>query len=110
MKKIIQKYYSKIKSTPFFEKNDFKANLIFILSVIFFIVIAEDLGSEMAKEKDEISFLSATLTESVDSINFNTIELPVYIPELITFLQTENTSFTSNLSYDFHSGRSPPFS
>ncbi|MBK7160709.1 MAG: hypothetical protein IPH77_19750 [Ignavibacteria bacterium] len=49
MKSIIQKYYNSILQTPFFENNDFKANLIFILSIIFFIVLAEDL-SEMARK------------------------------------------------------------
>ncbi len=110
MKSIIQKYYNSILQTPFFENNDFKANLIFILSIIFFFVLAEDLGSEMAKEKDEISFISATLTESVDFLNFNKIGLPVYSPELITFLQIQNTSFSKQISYDFNSGRSPPLS
>ncbi|MBK8383280.1 MAG: hypothetical protein IPL16_15620 [Ignavibacteria bacterium] len=110
MKSIIQKYYNSILQTPFFENNDFKANLILLLSMLFFIVAAEDLTSEMAKEKDEISFISATLTESVDFLNFNTIGLPVYSPELITFLQIQNTSFSKQISYDFNSGRSPPLS
>ncbi len=108
MKTLIQKYYNSVLNTPFFENNDFKANLIFVLSVIFFVVAAEDLTSEMAKEKDEISFISATLTESVDCLNFNVVELPVYSPELITFLHIENTSVSKQVSFDFSSGRSPP--
>ncbi|MBK7252476.1 MAG: hypothetical protein IPI04_00810 [Ignavibacteria bacterium] len=110
MKSIIQKYYNSILQTPFFENNDFKANLIFVLCIVFFIVVAEDLKSEMAKEKNEISFVATTLTESVDSCNFNIIELPVYSPELITFLQIQNTSFSKQISFDFNSGRSPPLS
>lgn len=110
MKNKIQKYYNQVLQTPFFENNDFKANLIFVLSVIFFIVAAEDLTCEIAKEKNEISFVSATLTESVDSCNFNIIELPVYSPQLITFLQIQNTSFSRQIYCDFNSGRSPPLS
>jgi len=110
LKSIIQKYYNPILQTPFFENNDFKANLIFVLSVVFFFVAAEDLTSEIAKDKNEISFVSATLTQSVDSSNFNIIVLPVYSPELITFLQIQNTTFSKQISFDFNSGRSPPLS
>ena len=110
MKNIIQKYYNAVLQTPFFENNDFNANLIFVLCIVFFIVVAEDLKSEMAKEKNEISFVATTLTESVDSCNFNIIEMPVYSPELITFFQIQNTTFSKQNSFDFNSGSTPHLS
>lgn len=95
---------------PFFRNNDFKANLIFVLGIIFFIVLAEDLGSEMAKEKDEISFYTATMTESVNSIYFNTTNPLIFTPVLITYLIIEDTDFSNHERFAFHTGRSPPVS
>lgn len=106
----VLKYYNHILQMPFFRNNDLKANLIFVLGIVFFFVLAEDLGSEMAKEKDEISFYTATMTESVNSINFNTIEPLIFTPVLIAYLTIEKTDFSDLNNCTFHSGRSPPVS
>lgn len=108
MKSLIIKYYRKIKSLPFFKYNDFKANLIFVLGIIFFFVIMEDLEKEFAKEKNEIGFFTSTLTESVDSITLGLLKITFVFPSVSDLTFIENIQYVSNQKYDFPTGRSPP--
>lgn len=110
MKKFILKYFNLISQSAFFKHNDFKANLIFVLCILFFIVAAEDLGSELAQQKDEVSYVVATLNESVDFLNFNTLVPLIYSPVVVAYLTVENAEISNDNSFDFSSGRSPPLS
>ena len=105
--KFVSEYISRVKSLPFFRHNDFKANLIFVLIILLYFVLAEDLVTEMAKSKDEIGSFLAICEESrhsltvIESVVFKLVILskvyalscPILIPKFIFCNQ---------------SGRSPP--
>lgn len=97
----------RIKRLPFFRDNDFRANFIFILFVLFYFVLFEDLGSEMAKDKDEIGVFLAICNETN---NVNSITDTGIFDEI----SCENTIPLSdyiviNQFYCYiYSGRSPP--
>lgn len=108
MKKIFSKYRSKILQTQFFAHNDFKANLIFVLGILLMFIIAEDLSSELAKEKNELGNIVATLTVTIDSIHFNQTNPLNYIPDVIAYLTIEDINYTAKHFTQYNSGRSPP--
>jgi len=56
----------KIFEHEFFRYNSLMHNLLLALCFVTVVVIFEDLGSEMAKEKDEIGTIIAVFEESCD--------------------------------------------
>ncbi len=110
VKETLFKYLKKFSKLPFFAHNDFKANLIFVLGIILFLVVLEDLEKEFATEKDEIGFFVTTLTGSIDSVNLGLISTTLFVPPLIGFQYIQNIIFTNTQKFDFPTGRSPPLS
>lgn len=97
----------KIKNLPLFRYNDFRANFIFVLFILFYFVLFEDLGTEMAKDKDEIgNFLSIT--------NESNHEISIIDTGIFDEISCEKIISLSNfivinkfISF-IYSGRSPP--
>ena len=110
MKNFVSKYYNKISQTSFFRYNDFQANLILVLTITLFIIVGIDWGTEMAKQKDEISHMVVTLTDSIDFSNLNPVKALNYFPEVIYQLHAEEVLLINYSITDLSRGRSPPLS
>ena len=110
MKNFVSKYYNKISQTSFFRYNDFQANLILVLTITLFIIVGIDWGTEMAKQKDEISHMLVTLTESIDFTNFNPAKTLNYFPEVIYLQHVVEIILINYTPSDLSRGRSPPLS
>ncbi|HMS65355.1 MAG TPA: hypothetical protein PKD83_08910 [Ignavibacteria bacterium] len=108
MKNFVSKYYEKISQTSFFRYNDFQANLILVLTIVLFIIVGIDWGTEMAKQKDEISHMVVTLTESLDFNNFCPVKSLIYIPQVIYHIHEEDIVIISFIIPEISRGRSPP--
>ena len=107
IKQNIRHNFGRFFSSSFFRGLDFKTSLIIGLGIAAYIIIVVDLTSELAAEKDEISFVIATLEKS-NTPDFTSIQISLILPQTgdIAFLhdvpQIHNIYFTSL------SDRAPP--
>ena len=81
MNKSFGKYLDFIKNLSFFRHNDLTANLIFILGICLFFVIAEDLGKEFSVEKNEIDYIIA-VSEKYISLSDFTLSITLIFHEI----------------------------
>jgi hypothetical protein len=106
--KSLKNITNKVLSSQIFENSTLKINLLLFLALTLFAVIAVDLNSELAKEKDEITFVIESLEDSdidfhADSGSILNNDLP--FQELI---QHHNLSFTQQEVSSQTKDRSPP--
>lgn len=107
MNKSFGKYLDFIKNLSFFRHNDLTANLIFILGICLFFVIAEDLGKEFSVEKNEIDFIIA-VSEKYISISDFTLSITLIFHEISRFKILNENSFQENLLTILTQERAPP--
>ena len=94
-------------SLSFFKGIDFKTGIIIALGIAAYIIIVVDLSSELAAEKDEISFVIATLQKS-NTPDFSSIQISLILPQTgdIEFLY--DVTQINNICFTALSDRAPP--
>lgn len=107
MKKSFRKYLNILRNLSFFSQNDLKANLILILGICLFFVIAEDLGREYSVERNEIDTIIAVSENSISIDNLNTSQI-LLIPECSRFVILNENSFQEALLTNITKERAPP--
>lgn len=108
MNKSFGKYLNFVKNLSFFRQNDLKANLILILGICLFFVIAEDLGNEISVERKEIDFIIAVSEKSVSISDF-TLSITLIFHEFSRFIILNENSFQENLLTILTEERAPPY-
>lgn len=100
--------YINFKRLASFSDKDFIRNQIFFLGILTVVFIAVDFNTEYAKEKNEIEFFAAILTDvSVDpTIDLNSIF--IYTPPLICFLNYTIETYPDSISVNSNHVRGPP--
>ncbi len=108
MNKSFGKYLNILKNLSFLSQNDLKANLVLILGICLFFVVAEDLGREFSVERNEIDTIIAVSENSVslDDLNASRILL---IPECSGFVILNENSFQEDLLRNITKERAPPY-
>lgn len=107
MNKSFRKYLNIIKDLSFFRHNNPKANLIFILGICLFFVIAEDLGNDFSIERDEIDSFIAVSEKSINLSDFNSPIILIF-HEFSRFIVLNENSFQENILSNLTEERAPP--
>lgn len=107
MNKSFRKYLNFVKNLSFFRQNDLKANLILILGICLFFVIAEDLGNEISVERKEIDSIIAVSEKSISLSDF-TPSITLIFHEISRFIIFNDNSFQENLLSNLTEERAPP--
>lgn len=108
MNKSFRKYLNIFKNLSFLSQNDLKANLILILGICLFFVIAEDLGREYSVERNEIDTIIAVSENSISIDNLNTSQI-LLIRERSRFVILNENSFQEDLLTNITKERAPPY-
>jgi len=107
IKQNIRNYTRKIISHSFFGGLDFKTSLVIALALTAYIIIVVDLSTELASEKDEISFVIATLQKS-NTPDFSSIQISLILPQTGDIGFLHNVSQIHNIYFTTLSDRAPP--
>lgn len=107
MNKSFGKYLDFVKNLSFFRHNDLTANLIFILGICLFFVIAEDLGKELSVERNEIDSIIA-ISEKSNSLSDFTLSITLIFNEISRFIIFNEKSYQENLLSILTEERGPP--
>jgi hypothetical protein len=106
--KILKNIFNRFVNSPYIAGNDFKTNFLLALSFITFVIIAIDLETEMAVERDEISSVVATLEESISTIQLDHSDQNTIKPQPAGLIVlAESSSYNPEL-YNLPHDRSPP--
>lgn len=108
MNKSFRKYLNIFKNLSFLSQNDLKANLILILGICLFFVIAEDLGREYSVERNEIDTIIAVSENSISIDNLNTSQI-LLIRERSRFVILNENSLQEDLLTNITKERAPPY-
>lgn len=92
----------------FIKENGLSVNLLLLLGISAYIIIGIDLESELAVQKEEISSVVATLTNSLNTLSFDSADILIVEPPELGVIQTLNINPVTTHVTDFPKGRSPP--
>ncbi|HEY3252161.1 MAG TPA: hypothetical protein VGK25_13710 [Ignavibacteria bacterium] len=93
---------------PLFRDNPSSVNFLLVLFVVSYFIVGADLCKEMAKEKNEIGFITATLENSVHVDNTSILSLLEKVPPESGILPHVSFSIHTTDVGLFPPGRSPP--
>lgn len=106
--RVINSIRKRLQAMPFFAGTDFKINFLLGLVLFTFIIIGIDLESELAVDRDEISYVVATLNESISGQLLNNSDyLTFEIPQIGLITQSDFYYYSAEL-YNIPQDRAPP--
>jgi hypothetical protein len=100
--------FFKIKELPLFRGSKPSVNFLLYLLFASYFIVGHDLGKEMAAEKNEIGFFTATLENSISVDNSAVLKILELIPPETGIVQQVTFQIFSSDTELFPPGRSPP--
>jgi hypothetical protein len=108
LKKKFTKISGFFKRLPFIQGNSLQVNILLFLLFSGYFIVGFDLAKEIAKQKNEIAFFTATLQNSVQSDISAILILLETVPPVTYLLPDAADEVKPNDVELFHPGRSPP--